>query len=63
MSEEARCPKCKNKTLTYGSVEVVYDDAEDEVFRAVECFNCGFIGKQYYRLVAEAMVDDDGEEV
>lgn len=63
MSEEGRCPRCKDKSLNYGSIETVYDDEEDEVFRTVECNNCGFIGQQYYRLVAEALVDDEGEEV
>lgn len=62
MSEEGICPRCRHP-LTYGKLELLCGKHDNEVFRSVECSNCGFIGRQWYRLEFEAITDDEGEEV
>lgn len=61
MSEEGICPQCKTRSLTYGVR--MSGMTMEEVFYPVECSNCGFIGREYYRLEFVSSVNDEGEEV
>jgi Zn ribbon nucleic-acid-binding protein len=59
MSEQGKCPQCKTEPLSYRALGL----QDEEAFYPVECPNCGFTGKEWYKLEFITITDEEGEEV
>lgn len=47
MIEKGKCPKCGSLNLNY---ETNVDTSDEEIYYPFVCDDCGFEGKEYYRL-------------
>jgi len=59
MQTQAVCPKCGSENLNYGDSEPI----DEEYVYEFTCDNCGFEGKEWYKMTFLCYTDNDGNEI
>jgi len=60
MVDDNSCPKCGCDGLTYSPLDWV--DAEN-AFRDIQCTDCNFEGKAWYKIIFDGWEDINGNSV